>query len=441
MKTKILIVDDELDIQSSLSFALKDEGFEVMTASSPREALKILATEKIHVGLFDVWFPEGDGIELLQETRELSPACSIVMMSGHGNIELALKAIRMGAFDFLEKPLELEKVLVVLNNAAEVSRLKNVNADLQRRLLDDFAISPTLLALAEKIDKNFKRQKSELLLLGEVGVGKSSLCRWMHSHLGEGPAFVSIHSGALTEENWRSVFEGSEKNPGVLKESSGGVLYLNNVELLPMGAQRFIVSIGNGQTCNLPSGTRLILSSCFSASEWQSSTQVAEEFKNQFASSHFEIPALRTLHNEFSQIITLLLEQISQTYAIHKPVVSDSLMNALKSQPWLGNGRELRNVLDRIVIFRNIDRLNMILDLRDLPEDFLIQTKPENPHESANSTTNPDGTLRDLRVDFERALLQKRLAMNSGNITKTAESLGIERTHLHRKLRQYGMSE
>jgi two-component system nitrogen regulation response regulator NtrX len=176
MKT-VLIVDDEIDIQSSLSFALKDEGYEVISASSPMEAEKILSQSEVHVGLFDVWFPEGDGMELLKLTRERFPHISVIMMSGHGNIELALKSVRLGAYDFIEKPLELEKVLVILRNATVTMSLRVHNQLLSDQIFEKHQLvgdSPAMQSLKAQLQKQLMRVRRCSFLARTAAVKKLS---------------------------------------------------------------------------------------------------------------------------------------------------------------------------------------------------------------------------------------------------------------------------
>jgi two-component system, NtrC family, nitrogen regulation response regulator NtrX len=433
MKTQILIVDDELDIQSSLSYALKDEGYEVLTASSPKEAELILAQHQIHVGLFDVWFPEGDGMELLQVAREKSPISSIVMMSGHGNIELALKSIRLGAFDFLEKPLELEKVLVVLNNASEVSRLKIENMKLQSNLLDEFAVSSSLRILAEKIEKSYLSTKSPLLLFGETGVGKHTLCRWLHSKVAERQPFVNLHGASIDESRWQETFEGSDGRPGAIKESLGGVLYLSDVDRLPPSAQAFLTSLlASG---HFAKSNRLIVSSTRSEREWKEISQVRNDFRSHLGSLSFSIPSLKELAPEFPEIVRRLLKTLTKVHDGANLEVTPSFLQTLAQHSWTGNIRELKNYLERILLLRDPDDGIQSLSDRDIPEDFPVVG------ETAETTSDPPlaGTLREVRSLFEKELLKKRMAQFEGNVTRAAESLGIQRSHLHRKLRQYGL--
>jgi two-component system nitrogen regulation response regulator NtrX len=220
MNFSVLIVDDEIDIQSSLSFALKDEGYEVYTASLPKEAKAILREKTIDVALYDVWFPEGDGLELLKSTRDEFPQIIPVMMSGHGNIELAIKAIRMGAYDFLEKPLELDKVLLVLKNALETKRLKEENQRLSNQILykakligESSAVGTLKTALYKAALAN-----SPIMLVGENGTGKELCARLLHQLSSRREAsYHVLNCGAFAKDQIEIELFGSEKTVGTNK--------------------------------------------------------------------------------------------------------------------------------------------------------------------------------------------------------------------------------
>lgn len=240
----VLIVDDELDIQSSLSFALKDEGYEVLTASSPMDAEKILEQQHVDLGLFDVWFPEGDGMELLELTQKKFPMVSVVMMSGHGNIELALKSVRLGAYDFIEKPLELEKVLVVLRNAAATLELKKENERLVQKIFrkNPFVGESLLIRNLKQQIQKASAALSPVLVLGENGTGKELVARLLHDvSLRKDKPFVGVNCAAIPEGLIESELFGHEKGAftgassrhiGRFEQAAAGTLFLDEVSEL-----------------------------------------------------------------------------------------------------------------------------------------------------------------------------------------------------------------
>jgi two-component system nitrogen regulation response regulator NtrX len=447
MIRRVLIVDDELDIQSSLSFALRDESYEVVTASSPAEALKILERESFHVALYDVWFPEGDGVDLLKESLERFPAMSIIMMSGHGNIELALKSIRMGAYDFLEKPLELEKVLVLLRNACETSLLKFENRALLQQLygeIDLIANSKAMRTLKDQVER-VAPTPSHVLLGGESGVGKSLVARYIHqkSSRSQHP-FVTVHCAALPANSWEEELFGFDDTPGRLEIARGGTLYLNSVGELNPAAQARLFRIleerhfeRKGRPQSIPLDVRFIASSAHDLQEKVSQGLFREDLYFQLKVVALEVPSLKDRQEDIEDLAKYFLTRLARDYGRPTPLVDPSLFQWMKKHEWQGNVRELKNLLERCLIMAAPSQ--NLLTLSDLPEDLDLVVPPDESMTEAFGNLPLKGSLRELRARFESTVLKKRLEEHGGNVTKTAESLGIERAHLHRKLKQYGI--
>ncbi|MEO5667223.1 MAG: sigma-54 dependent transcriptional regulator, partial [Bdellovibrionota bacterium] len=351
MIRRVLIVDDELDIQSSLSFALKDEGYEVRTASSPREALEILNQETFHVALYDVWFPEGDGMDLLKESLENFSAMSIIMMSGHGNIELALKSIRMGAYDFLEKPLELEKVLVLLRNACQTSILKFENKSLLRQLYGDIdlvAISRPMKHLKEQIDK-VAPTPSHVLLLGQSGVGKTLAARYLHNKGDRSQhPFVTVHCAALPEDAWEKELFGYDDVPGRLELAAGGTLYLNSVGELPPAAQARLFRVfeekrfeRKGRPQAIPLDVRVVASSSTHLAEQVANGSFREDLYFQLKVVALEVPPLSDRKDDIDQLAKSFLKNVMREHGRTIPTIDAELLSWMKHYDWPGNVREL----------------------------------------------------------------------------------------------------
>lgn len=451
MKT-VLIVDDELDIQSSLGFALKDEGYKVVTATLPKEAEKILAEEDIDLALLDVWFPEGDGIELLTLVREKYPNLIPIMMSGHGNIELALKSIRMGAYDFLEKPLELEKVLVVLKNATDTLKLREEN----RRLRTQYAagdltgLSPAIVSLRTSVQKA-AQASSHLLLMGENGTGKERVARLIHdwSPRKDRP-FVAVNCAAVPEGLVESEFFGHEKGSftgaikraiGRLESAENGTLFLDEIGELSLAAQskmlrvleeRQFERVGGNQTVRLEA--RIVAATNRDLAAEVKAGKFREDLYFRLNVLSITVPPLRNRAEDIPLLAEQFLNEISKDVGHPVPPINADLLEWFRDYDWPGNVRELRNLIERMVIMGS-DRSQ--LSLADLPEELQGLVVPQSSLEDLESM---DGSLRDLRAVFERQIIQKRLDKCSGNVTRTAETLGIERAHLHRKMKQYGVS-
>jgi two-component system nitrogen regulation response regulator NtrX len=451
MIRRVLIVDDELDIQSSLSFALKDEGYEVRAASSPREALEILRKESFHVALYDVWFPEGDGMDLLKESLEKFSAMSIIMMSGHGNIELALKSIRMGAYDFLEKPLELEKVLVLLRNACQTSILKFENKSLLKQLYGDITLvaeSRAMQNLKAQIEK-VAPTPSHVLLQGPSGVGKTLAARYLHnkSDRSQHP-FVTVHCAALPEDEWEKELFGYDDVPGRLEQASGGTLYLNSVGELSASAQaRFFRVLEEkrferkGRPQSIPLDVRVVASASPNLAERVSTGAFREDLYFQLKVVALEVPALSERKDDIEQLAKNFLKNVSRDHGRPMPELEPELLQWMKHYDWPGNVRELKNLLERCLILSAPQQKT--LGLKDLPEDLgAISAHADSQVAELVGHLEEaalEGPLRALRARFESHVIERRLDQCGGNVTKAAESLGIERAHLHRKLKHYGI--
>ncbi len=450
MIRRVLIVDDELDIQSSLSFALKDEGYEVLSVSSPKEALEKLEQQSFHVALFDIWFPEGDGIELLKQSLESYPSMSVIMMSGHGNIELALKSIRMGAYDFLEKPLELEKVLVLLRNACETSLLKFENHSLMTQLMGSLELvdqSPAMRQLSSTISR-VAPTHSHVLLLGESGVGRTLVARLIHrqSDRSKHP-FVTIHCASLTDESWEDEMLGKGDTPGRLELAKGGSIYFNGLPEMPISAQARLFRIleekrfeRKGRTQSVDFDSRIIASAPKTIHDCVEAGTLREDLYFLLKVVALEVPALRDRDEDVEALALHFLKLLGREYGRSFPEIDPEFLAWMKQYDWPGNVREMKNLLERCLIMSQPDQ--KYLTLADLPEDVavpMLETGRTHELDDFFQSTNLKGPLRELRGQFESLLLKQRLSSQSGNVTKTAESLGIERAHLHRKMKQLGL--
>jgi two-component system nitrogen regulation response regulator NtrX len=450
MARSLLIVDDELDIQSSLAFALKDEGYEVFTASSPKEAEQILATNHIELGLFDVWFPEGDGLELLKVSKVKYPKASFVMMSGHGNIELALKAIRMGAFDFLEKPLELEKVLVVLRNAAEIGNLRKENRRLTSQLTagTEFLGKSGAIAHLKTQIQNATVASSHVLIRGENGVGKELVAHSLHdlSPRSEKP-FVALNCAAVPESLFESELFGHEKGSftGALSRSTGrfeqaasGTLFLDEIGELSLNAQGKLLRVLEDRKFERVGGRQSLKSECrvIAATNRDLSVEIKagrfrEDLYFRLNVLSILVPPLRDRSEDIPDLVAHFLKFYSAEYARAKVLMKPELIVWMQRYEWPGNVRELRNLIERLLI---MNPQQFEFGISDLPEELQAIEVSNLKAVSALS-----GTLRDLRAQFERQMLEQRIEHHQGNVTRAAESLGIERAHLHRKIKQYGI--
>jgi two-component system nitrogen regulation response regulator NtrX len=447
----VLIVDDEIDIQSALSFALKDEGYNVFTASSPAEAEAILAEKPVDLGLFDVWFPEGDGIELLKTSRARYPHAVVIMMSGHGNIELALNSIRLGAYDFLEKPLELEKVLVTLRNAAETQALRNLNQSLIHQIVgrpELLGSSPGVTALRDSVGRA-AGATSHVLVTGENGTGKGLVARLLHqaSPRRDRP-FVTFSCAQVAEARVEQELFGSElggsgeRAIGRFEHAGAGTLFLDEIGELSLAAQAKLLRVLEdrsyervGGAVPLRAEARVVASSTKDLPQLVKDGRFREDLFFRLNVISLPVPALRERREDIPELAREFLASLARDNLRAPPRLAGELLAWMQRYDWPGNVRELRNLIERMLIMSHEADA---LDLADLPEELQSPAVPL-PTLNLSSMNDLAGSLRELRAQFERLLIEQRLGKLSGNVTKTAESLGIERAHLHRKLRQYGI--
>jgi len=454
MAKTLLIVDDELDIQSSLAFALKDEGFDVLTASTPAEAESIMSQTPVDLGLFDVWFPVGDGIDLLKNSRIRYPQASIVMMSGHGNIELALKAIRLGAFDFLEKPLELEKVLVVLKNAAEIGNLRRENRRLSARStggLEFLGQSSVVTHLRDQIQKA-AIASSHVLIRGENGSGKELVAKLLHQLSPRADKiFVPVNCAAVPEALFESELFGHEKGAfagaqskslGRFEQAQGGTLFLDEIAELSLSAQGKLLRVLEdrkfervGGRTPIRSDARVLAASNRDLNAEIKAGRFREDLYFRLNVLSISVPPLRERSLDIVNLVDHFVNFYCAEYGRSKVEIKDEMFQWMKSYEWPGNVRELRNLIERLLIM-NPEKQSF--GLESLPEELqapLLSGAPLAPLLLGDS----QGTLRDLRARFEKQILEQRLELLQGNVTKAADSLGIERAHLHRKMKQFGI--
>ncbi|HVJ63725.1 MAG TPA: sigma-54 dependent transcriptional regulator [Bdellovibrionota bacterium] len=462
MSVSVLIVDDEIDIQSSLSFALKDEGYEVFTASSPREALTILAETHIDIGLYDVWFPDGDGIELLKVSHDTYPDVSVVMMSGHGNIELALKSIRLGAYDFLEKPLELEKVLLVLKNAVQSRQLRDENARLLETILKKGQIvgrSPAILGMRSELERESKLS-SLLVLNGEPGAGRELSARVLHQISSRrSKPFISVNATVPNAEEQRALLFGAEKGSvvgerskalqhrivGALESSGEGTLLVENLPAWQASVlDELAVALREGHFVRLGGHQKIKFEARALFSTSVGAKIASGKFQDHLAAAHqVRIPSLKERREDTVELARHFVLEFGSAHGLNREVeFSEDLKGWLLSYDWPGNVRELKNLAERMVIAAP-GKSKFGID--DLPEEFqALRISAESDYSTVMHPEmfkkHSQGSLREWRSAFEKALLQARLDAFDHNVTKTAESLGVERAHLHRKLKNYGLN-
>jgi len=449
MNQQILIVDDEERIRQSLNGILRDEGYEVREAKDGAQALKQLETDPPDLVLLDIWMPGMDGIETLGRIKEQSSPLPVVMISGHANIELAVKAAKLGAYDFIEKPLSLENVHLTVNNALTLSKLEQENRALRQEVQRKHEIvgsSAEIQQLKEQI-KIVAPTNGWVLITGENGTGKELVARGIHQmSLRSGKPFVEVNCAAIPEELIESELFGHEKGSftGALTKRRGkfdlaheGTIFLDEIADMSLKTQAKILRILQEQKFERVGGSemifidvRVIAATNRDLQEEIQKGKFREDLYYRLNVIPLVVPALRERKNDIPLLVEhFILEFCAENHKEPKKV-SPEAMELLKTYSWPGNVRELKNLVERMVIMTR----GSVIESKDVPEP--IRTQPKAQMEIPFMDFH---LLKDARREFEKRFILKKLIENDENISKTAEVIGIERSNLHRKIKSYGI--
>jgi two-component system nitrogen regulation response regulator NtrX len=444
----ILIVDDEPGIRQSLKGVLEDEGYETTAAESGEACLDTLAKRAFDVILLDVWLPGIDGLETLQRIRDLDGAPEVIMISGHGTIETAVRATKLGAYDFLEKPLSLDKTLILVKNAIAAKRLRQENRDLKKQL------TPRSIIVGSSIPMKALRQQIQLmaptngrvLIYGESGTGKELVAHAIHAQsLRKDETFVEVNCAAIPEDLIESELFGHRQGSfpgattdkeGKFQKAHGGTLFLDEVGdmslktqakvLRTLDEQRF-TPVGSDEPVTVDA--RLIASTNKDLEEEISRGNFREDLFYRLNVIPFSVPPLREHKEDVPLLANHFLKEFSATYGRRTREITDDAIETLMRYAWPGNVRELRNVIERIVIMNpTITRF----DRKHLP--------PLVHRDGSRRTGAEFSTLHQARAAYERDYILKKLDENHGNVSRTAEVLGLERSHLYRKMKTLGLA-
>jgi two-component system nitrogen regulation response regulator NtrX len=449
MSKQILVVDDEERIRQSLNGVLKDEGYEVLEAKDGVQALKQIESDPPDAVLLDIWMPGMDGMETLERIKAQIPNLPIIMISGHANIELAVKATKLGAYDFIEKPLSLEKVLLTVNHALVFSKLEQENRALRQEIQRKYEIvgnSTEILQLKEQI-KIVAPTNGWVLIAGENGTGKELVAREIHQlSLRVDKPFVEVNCAAIPEELIESELFGHEKGSftGALTKRRGkfdlandGTIFLDEIADMSLKTQAKILRILQEQKFERVGGTemiyvdvRVVAATNRDLKEEMQKGRFREDLYYRLNVIPMVVPPLRERRTD----IPLLAEHFVAEFCLenHKEMkkISPEAMDLLITYPWPGNVRELRNVIERMVIMSR----GVVIEAKDVPDP--VREQPKAQLEFSFLEYN---LLKDARREFERRFIMKKLTENEENISKTAEVIGIERSNLHRKIKSYGI--
>jgi two-component system nitrogen regulation response regulator NtrX len=454
MASDILIVDDEADIRELVAGILDDEGFTTRTARDSDSALAEIANRRPHLVFLDIWLQGSklDGLQLLEQVKRDHADLPVVMISGHGNIETAVAAIKRGAYDFIEKPFKSDRLILVATRALETSRLKREVKEL-KQLAPTASVmtgrSACMNQLRQTIDRAAKAN-SRILIVGPSGAGKELAARTLHnmSSRAEGP-FVVINAAAITPERMEIELFGVEPNgeqarkTGALEEAHGGTLFIDEIGDMPRETQNKILRVLVEQTFQRQGGTakvsvdvRIISSTARNLEEEIAAGRFREDLYHRLSVVPIRVPPLSERREDIPELIDYFMDQISAATGLPKRQIGQDAMAVLQSHVWPGNVRQLRNNVERVMILAG-GGPEVIITADMLPQDVgsMVPAMP-----TSNNGEHIMGLpLREAREVFERDYLMAQISRFSGNISRTAEFVGMERSALHRKLKALGV--
>ncbi len=444
----ILIVDDEVQIRSSLQGVLEDEGYKALLAESGEEAMDILRRKSVDVVLLDIWLPGIDGLETLAKLVENEDHPEIIMISGHGNIETAVRATKLGAFDFLEKPLSIERTLIVLKNAIEAKRLRSENLEFKKQFQAKSVIvgdSIPMKALRQQIDL-MAPTNGRVLIYGESGTGKELAARALHAQsLRKDAMFVEVNCAAIPEDLIESELFGHRKGAfpgaaadkeGKFQKADGGTLFLDEVGDMSLKTQSKVLRTLDegrfapvGEEEAITVDARVIAATNKDLEDEISKGNFREDLFYRLNVIPFYVPPLRERKEDIPQLTRYFLREFSNKYDRRQKEMSDEALDALVRYSWPGNVRELRNLIERIVIMNpTVSKL----ERKHMPS--LIY------RDSGRRTMGDFSSLHQARAAYERDYILKKLDENHGSVSRTAEVLGLERSHMYRKMKALGIA-
>lgn len=453
MALDILVVDDERDIRELVSGVLSDEGYECRTAGDSHSALAMFDERRPSVVLLDVWLHGSamDGLEVLDVIKEREPDIPVIIFSGHGNIDTAVSAVSRGAMDFIEKPFEASRLLHLVARATETQRLRRENVRLRQGFTSGEAFTGNSSAI-NQVRATLKRVAntgSRVLISGPAGAGKEVAARLLHSWSPRADhPFVSVNSARITPERFEQELFGEEVEgklirPGLLELADGGTLYLDEIADMPLSTQARILRVLTEQSFVRVGGTRQIGVDVRVVSSTARDLQEEIDEKN-FREDLFyrlnvvpvTIPSLAERRDDIPALAEHFFTRYAAEQGIKPPSISQEAMASLQAYDWPGNVRQLRNVVERTVILSPRERLE------EVQPDMLPNEVTSGKLGGGTGLSNLMGVpLREARENFEREYLGVQIRRFSGNISKTASFIGMERSALHRKLKILGMTD
>ncbi len=452
MALDILVVDDELDIRDLVSGVLEDEGYETRGAADSDAALEAIAARRPSLVLLDVWLTGSrlDGLDLLDEIKRRDASIPVLVISGHGNLDTAVTAIRRGAADFIEKPFEAERLLLMVARATETERLRREVASLRASAGRDNDLTGGSAAI-NGVRATLKRvgaTGSRVLIMGAAGVGKEVAARLLHgwSQRSDAP-FIIVSAARMTPDRVEEELFGAEEGsdlirPGMLEQAHGGTLFLDEIADMPVATQGRILRVLTDQSFTRIGGTRIVKVDVrvVSATSRDLTVEIAEgrfreDLYYRLNVVPVAIPPLTDRREDIPPLVQHFIAHYASDRRVPTPEIAADAMAALQSYDWPGNVRQLRNVVERTVILAPGDRIGRI-DLDLLP----AEVRGDEGKQGGGGTIM-GAPLREARETFEREYLRVQIRRFSGNISRTANFIGMERSALHRKLKLLGITE
>lgn len=446
----ILITDDERDIRELISDILKDEGFSTRLAANSDQCMAEIAKEPPSLMVLDIWLKDSqmDGIDILKSVKRDHPDIPIVIISGHGNIEIAVAAIKQGAYDFIEKPFNIDQLMVVIRRAMDTARLRRENLQLKRgetagaEMLGDSAAFRTLKSQLDKVTKSNGR----VMLTGPAGAGKEIAARYIHTNSNRaGAPFVTVSSASIEPERMEEVLFGRESpergvEKGLLEEASGGVVYFDEVADMPLGTQSKILRVLVDQQFQRVGGAGKVQVDLRVISSTNKDLQVEIEL-DRFRQELFHrlnvvpihVPSLEERREDIPMLAEHFISIFNKLQGLPLRKLADDARALLQTMLWPGNVRQLKNVVERVLI---LGESNDAITAKELPNNEDAREGEDRVLLSGGLATLP---LREARELFEREYLLTQINRFGGNISRTASFVGMERSALHRKLKSLGV--
>ena len=447
----ILIVDDEKDIRELIGDILRDEGYPVRLAANSDECMAEINADPPHLMVLDIWLKDSrmDGIDILKTVKRDNPDIPIIIISGHGNIEIAVAAIKQGAYDFIEKPFNIDQLMVVVGRAMETSRLRRENQDLRRKDVttsEMIGSSPAFKSLKANLEKVTK-SNGRVMLTGQPGTGKELAARYIHGNSNRAAApFVTVSSATVEPDRMEEVLFGRETaergvEPGLLEQAHGGVIYFDEIGDMPLGTQSKILRVLTEQQFTRSGGTdkvrvdlRVISSTTRDLPAEIRGGRFRQELYDRLNVVPIAVPPLAERREDIPELTGYFVDWFHRTQGLPARVLTPDAEAMLQTMPWPGNIRQLRNVIERVLI---LGEGGGPIEARELPGmETAAAAGSDGIVLGGMVATLP---LREARELFEREYLVAQINRFGGNISRTAQFVGMERSALHRKLKSLGV--